>query len=129
MYTIARETGLELLIGRQRYSTYVAGDHAHVRHAAYGNRSGASVRGIDPVARRCACHKPTVVAPVETEPWPTRPRLVLHVRRLVVFLVMVDTEDAAGCGGCRTGSGDLRQEEARGYAGHHDVSRKAMKVR
>jgi hypothetical protein len=46
----------------------------------------------------CTRHDSAVVPPIETNPRPTLPRLILKVRRLIEFLVMINSENAAGRG-------------------------------
>lgn len=56
-------------------------------------------------------HESAVVPPIEANPRPTLPGLILKVRRLIEFLVVINSEDAAGRGRSCSGSAELREKE------------------
>ena len=61
--------------------------------------------------------KAAIISPVETDPWAALPRLVLQMGCLIEFFIMVDAENASGCGrGCAC-SADLWKEESCGHLG------------
>ena len=80
----------------------------------------------------CSCHQATVVSPIEAEPRPVFPRLVLYVSRLVELFVVIDAEwgDIASATPRRDspGSSKLRVEEACCYARENEKSRESMEV-
>ena len=78
-------------------------------------------------ARYGACHQAAIVAPVEAHPGAALERLVLQVGGFVEDFVVVDAEHLSFLP-ARRRSADLRPEEARGHAGHHDIRREAMGV-
>ena len=125
MHGAAEETGLELLIGAD------AGRIYYVR-AIGATGPGWPIRAIATRARRWTGDKPAVVPPVEAEPRPALPRLILQVSGLVEFFVVVDAERRKfprhrnDRNGARPA--DLRREETRGDAGHHHVCREAVEV-
>src|SRR5271157_5537237 len=83
---IASEPGLKFLVGGQRQP----GDGVHQRHLAAWNGGPSAVRDRRRSETGCgrsgawhgAGHQPAVVSPVEGEPRPALPWLVLHMRRL-----------------------------------------------
>src|ERR1700683_5349694 len=105
MHAPAEESCLELLIRSQAADIhYCAGPIRPVR-AIGSSRAGYRTR-----------HQAAIVAPVEAQPRPALPRLVLQVRGLVEFLVVVDAEHGTASRHSAN-SADLWSEEARRYAG------------
>ncbi len=82
--------------------------------------------------RHRASYQPAVVSPVEAEPWPVFPRLVLYVSRLVELFVVVDAEwgDIASATPRRDspGSSKLRVEKPGGNAGEDEQGTEPMEV-
>src|SRR5258706_8482373 len=74
------------------------------------------------------CNQSAVVTPVETEPRPGVPGLILHVGCLVELLVMVDTEDSTRRRGSGSRSPQLREEVAGRHAGEDHERGKSMEV-
>jgi len=99
MYRAAEETRLELLI------------RAETGNVDDGVGAVGSVVAVTACARCRPGDQTTVVAPVEAEPGPALPGLVLEMGGLIKFLVVINAEDTPGGRRCRTGSADLREEE------------------
>src|SRR5213596_676598 len=81
---------------------------------------------------RCSCHQATVVSPIEAEPRPVFPRLVLYVSRLVELFVVIDAEwgDIASATPRRdsAGSSKLQVEKPGGNAGEDEQGTEPMDV-
>src|ERR1041385_6847732 len=113
--TVAGQSSLELLIGSE-----AAPRKVHV--------AASSIRD-----RHSARHESAVIAPVEANPRPGFPRLVLQVRRLVELFVVVDAEreDIISASSRRDGasSAKLGVIEMRGNTREDEQSRESMDVR
>src|ERR1019366_962858 len=70
-----------------------------------------------------------VVPPVEANPGPGLPRLVLQVRRLVKLFVVVNSERQSVLSDGSSQTASLRWEEARGDARHHHQRRESVELR
>ena len=79
--------------------------------------------------RNCTGHQSAVIPPIEANPRSTLPRLILEVRRLIEFLVMINSENAAGRGGRSSGSAKLREKEPCGHTRKDHERRESMEVR
>src|SRR5579863_1803203 len=86
MLRSAKEPSLELLIGSQRIPERIC--HVHGRLSAQSIR----LRAIPSGTRNRPSDESAVIPPVEAEPRPPLPRLILHVCRHVEMLVMVNSE-------------------------------------
>ena len=128
MHAVAGEPGLEFLIRGQGNRAYVAGYHAHVRHAADQNRAGAIVKRFEAKAGSGPGHESAVVPPIEAHPGVFLPGLVLNVRGLVEVLVVIDAENSRGRRRIGSRSGGLRGEEARRHARHHHERGQTVEV-
>src|SRR5580692_6670494 len=118
MQATAGESGLILLIGAQGVSENILQQDG--RLPANCGRLGTIVARIRPVTGRVASHQAAIVAPVEPDPWPSLPGLVLQVSCLVELFVMVDAEweSVAGRDG-RSRASNLGLEEACGHTGEN----------
>src|SRR5579862_1020176 len=127
---VTGESGFELLIGGERYRADVGSHHAYIGHAAEDGRARAIVESVEAEARGGAGDQAAVIAPVETNPGPALPGLILQMGGLVEFLVMIDPEGKA-CRGGDGGSGaaDLRLEKASRHTRKNEESRKATNLR
>src|ERR1700730_11902676 len=76
-----------------------------------------------------ACNQTAVIAPVEANPRPSLPGLVLQVSRFVELLVVVDTERAPTLPYRSPQTAGLRREETCGDARHHYQCRKPVELR
>src|SRR5580700_516358 len=125
MLSSAKEPSFELLIGRQRSPV---AEHFHRRLTADRGGRRAVISRVHAIARRSAGNLSTVIAPAEREPGAALPWLVLHVGRLVEFLVVINAEGKAILphGGSETS--DLWREEARGHARKHHACRQPVKI-
>jgi len=106
------------------------------RRETYGGRCSDTITGkpgLELLDRYCARHRPTVITPVDTDPWSVFPRLVLHVGCLVKLLVVVNAEwGYVGSDSSRrnsVGSAKLWREEPRGNSGEDEQRRQSMKIR
>src|ERR1700730_140785 len=77
----------------------------------------------------CTGHHSTVVPPIETNPRPALPGLILEVRRLIKLLVVINSEDATGRGGSSSGSAELREKEPCSYTRKDHERRESMEIR
>src|SRR5579862_548201 len=109
MHGAAEQAGLELLIGA---------DAGHVYYVRAPGTAGSQwpIGAVASRARNRASDKAAVVAPVETEPWPALPRLILQMGRLVEYFVVVNAKGRKFPGHCnnrnRARPADLRSEES-----------------
>src|SRR5580698_8041457 len=90
MKATTSESGLILLIAAQGVSENVLQQDG--RLPANCGRLRTIVARIHPVTGRVASHQAAIVAPVEPDPWPTLPGLILQVSCLVELFVVVDAE-------------------------------------
>src|SRR5271154_950199 len=100
----AKQSGLKLLIGTQSGNIY------------YRISAGRAVGAIATGTRCGASDQAAVISPVKARPRTPLPGLVLHVGGHIELLVVVNTERPYRAGN-RSGSADLRGEEARRYTG------------
>jgi len=107
----AEEPCLELLVGSQAGHIDVG-----IHSVADGNSAGDQA---------------AVIPPIEANPGPLLPGLVLQVSGLVELLVVVDTEHAISALASRrdANSAQLRLEETRGHARHDNKRSKAVELR
>src|ERR1700690_669946 len=104
MDPIARQSSLELLVWAQPGDI----DRRVVTHRAVGAVAAGTGRR--------ASHQAAVIPPVEGEPRPVLPRLVLQVGGLIEFFVVVNAKRSYRSGD-RSCASDLRGEETGGNAG------------
>src|SRR5438876_10441937 len=76
-----------------------------------------------------ACDESTVIPPVEPNPRPSFPWLILHVRGLIEFFVVVNSEYSGRREWRRSRTAQLRREKPCRYAREHHQSREPVKVR
>src|SRR5579862_2079816 len=108
MHGAAEQAGLELLIGA---------DAGHVYYVSAPGTAGSQwpIGAIASRARNRTSDKAAVITPVETEPRPALPPLILQMGRLVESFVVVDSERRKLSRNCnnrnRARPADLRSEE------------------
>src|SRR5262249_13019626 len=71
---------------------------------------------------------PAVVAPIEANPRPALPRLILQMRGLVEFFVVVDAKNGTVLPGRQSKSANLRWKITRSNTRHYDESSKSMEI-